>query len=61
MDVSTGEFATTELENTQALTELERLAPAELLLARSQELPNLEVRTITKIADEEIENEVEAV
>ncbi len=55
VDVSTGEFATTELETAQALTELERLAPAELLLARSQELPGLDVRSITKIADEEIE------
>ncbi len=55
VDVSTGEFATTELESAQALTELERLAPAELLLARSQELPGLDVRSVTKIADEEIE------
>ncbi len=54
-DISTGEFATTELENSLGLAELERLWPAELLLPQSQELPPFEIRSITKIAPEKIE------
>ena len=34
-DVSTGEFAVTEIENKIALVELERIAPAEILLAET--------------------------
>src|SRR5262249_37384964 len=34
VDVTTGEFAATELELGQALAELERMAPSELLLSR---------------------------
>ena len=37
-DVTTGEFAATELEHTAALTELQRIAPAELLVARALDL-----------------------
>ena len=36
-DVTTGDFAATEIENADALTELQRLAPAELLLAEREE------------------------
>lgn len=32
-DITTGDFATTEVENARALTELQRLAPAEIVLA----------------------------
>ncbi len=36
-DVTTGEFAATEIDQAAALTELQRIAPAELLVARSLE------------------------
>ncbi|HLM01873.1 MAG TPA: hypothetical protein VK400_12520, partial [Pyrinomonadaceae bacterium] len=36
-DVTTGDFAATEIENADALTELQRLAPAEILLAEREE------------------------
>jgi DNA mismatch repair protein MutS len=55
VDVSTGEFSATQLDNTQALIELERQAPAELLLSRSAELPAFEIRSITKLDDKLIE------
>lgn len=35
-DVTTGDFAVTEIENADALTELQRLAPAEILLAETE-------------------------
>lgn len=50
-DVTTGEFAAIELEGVQALAELERLDPAELLLPRSQPAPNVEIKAITKLDD----------
>lgn len=34
-DITTGDFAATEIENRDALTELERLAPAEIILAET--------------------------
>ena len=37
-DVTTGEFAATEIEASAALTELQRIAPSELLVARSFEI-----------------------
>ena len=36
-DVSTGDFAVTEIENKFTLSELERLAPAEIVIAETQE------------------------
>lgn len=36
-DITTGDFAATEIENKDALTELRRLAPAEILITESQE------------------------
>jgi DNA mismatch repair protein MutS len=48
-DVTTGEFAATELEVEQAVAELERLAPSELLLPRDQQPPEVEIRALTKI------------
>lgn len=36
-DITTGDFAATEIENADALTELQRLAPAEILLAETSE------------------------
>jgi DNA mismatch repair protein MutS len=53
VDVSTGEFATTEIEITQALAELERLAPAEIILAESTEPPHFEVRSLTRISNQQ--------
>ena len=50
-DITTGDFAATEIENKSALAELQRLAPAEILIAESQksfsnqDLPNF----VTKI------------
>ncbi len=37
-DITTGDFAVTEIENRDALAELQRLAPAELLIAEIDEL-----------------------
>lgn len=48
-DVTTGEFAATELEQAQAIAELERLAPAELLVSREGEPPAVEVRAVTPL------------
>jgi len=50
-DISTGEFRMTEMERTQAIAELERIAPAELLAPRDVELPTLEIRAITRLDD----------
>lgn len=36
-DVTTGDFAATEIENSDAITELQRLAPAEIILADAEE------------------------
>ncbi len=55
VDVSTGEFSATQLDNAQALIELERQAPAELLISRSAELPTFEIRSVTKLDDKLIE------
>ena len=55
VDVSTGEFSATQLDNAQALIELERQSPAELLLARSTEFPALEARSLTILDDKLIE------
>ena len=50
-DITTGDFAATEIENAHSLTEIQRLAPAEILLAETEDafstrsLPNY----ITKI------------
>jgi DNA mismatch repair protein MutS len=54
-DVTTGEFAATELEVERAVAELERIAPSELILPRSGQQPNNEVRAITRLDDEQIE------
>lgn len=37
-DVTTGDFAATEIENADALIELQRLAPAEILIAEQEEI-----------------------
>jgi DNA mismatch repair protein MutS len=43
-DVTTGDFQATEIENSHALPELQRIAPAEILLAKSErELSNQEL------------------
>jgi DNA mismatch repair protein MutS len=55
-DVTTGEFAATELEVERAMAELERIAPSELILPRSGQPPNIEVRAITRLDDEQIES-----
>jgi DNA mismatch repair protein MutS len=54
-DITTGEFATIELEAAQAVAELERLDPAELLLPRNQPPPNVEVRAVTPIEGEPLD------
>jgi DNA mismatch repair protein MutS len=50
-DITTGDFAATEIENADALAELQRLAPAEILLANTEEsFSNRQLPTfITKI------------
>ncbi len=40
VDISTGEFATTQLPEERVATELERLRPSEILVAESAESPN---------------------
>jgi DNA mismatch repair protein MutS len=57
-DITTGEFAATELERAQAVAELERLAPAELLLPHSLDPPPMEIRALTRLADEQVELKV---
>ncbi|MGH9844787.1 MAG: DNA mismatch repair protein MutS [Blastocatellia bacterium] len=54
-DVTTGEFAAAELALDVAIAELERIAPSELLLPKAQQPPNLEVRSLTRLGDEEVE------
>ncbi len=54
-DVTTGEFAATELDLSQVVTELERIAPSELLLSRSQEQPGIEVRAVTRLDDDHVD------
>lgn len=54
-DVTTGEFAATEIEIGQAIAELERLAPSELLLPRDQQTPDIEIRALTKLDDSRVE------
>jgi DNA mismatch repair protein MutS len=39
VDITTGEFATTQLSQSQLLLELERISPAEVLTPRSEEAP----------------------
>jgi DNA mismatch repair protein MutS len=48
-DISTGEFRMTELNREPAISELERIAPAELIAPRDIELPTLEIRSITRL------------
>lgn len=48
VDVSTGEFRMTQLERAQAIAELERVSPAELLIPSDFELPSIEVRAVTR-------------
>lgn len=52
-DVSTGEFRMTELDRAHALAELERIAPAELLVPHDLELLTVEVRAMTRLDEEQ--------
>jgi DNA mismatch repair protein MutS len=54
-DVTTGEFAATEIEVEQAIAELDRLSPSELLLPRDQQPPDVEIRALTKLDDSRVE------
>lgn len=54
-DITTGEFRVTELEKAGAFSELERIAPAELIIPRSLDLQAMDVRAVTKITDEQTE------
>ncbi len=55
VDVSTGEFRATELDRSQAESELERIAPAELVAPASLDLSSFEARAITRLPDEQTE------
>jgi DNA mismatch repair protein MutS len=57
-DVTTGEFAATELDVEQAVAEIERLAPSELLLPRDQRPPDADIRALTKLDDARVELKV---
>ena len=54
-DITTGDFAATEIDNKDAITELQRLAPAEILLTETQtefsnrDLPNFVTRLNSEI------------
>ncbi|MFP5261750.1 MAG: DNA mismatch repair protein MutS [Blastocatellia bacterium] len=54
-DVTTGEFRMTQLDRAQAFAELERVAPAELLIPGDLELPSVEVRAITRLESHLVE------
>ena len=58
IDVSTGEFACTQLEAAEAAAEIERLAPAELLLPRGAAAPGSVRATLTTLDGEAFETEV---
>ncbi len=53
-DISTGDFAATEIENRDALAEISRLSPAEILIAETQEeLSNRDLpRFVTRLKPE---------
>ncbi|HMV85812.1 MAG TPA: DNA mismatch repair protein MutS [Blastocatellia bacterium] len=51
VDVTTGEFAVTEIDINQVSVELERITPSELLLPASAAPPAIEVRAVTRIED----------
>ncbi len=55
VDVTTGEFAVTEIDIDQISVELERIAPAELLLPASAAPPAIEVRAVTQIENSMLE------
>ncbi|HEY7547017.1 MAG TPA: DNA mismatch repair protein MutS, partial [Blastocatellia bacterium] len=50
-DITTGEFRVTELGRAEALSEIERISPAEIIIPMSLDLDGVEVRAVTKIAD----------
>ncbi|MCA1556573.1 MAG: DNA mismatch repair protein MutS, partial [Acidobacteria bacterium] len=52
-DVTTGEFAATELEATAALSELQRLTPSEILVSRSCETPDSDLPGFITRCDDE--------
>ncbi|HEX8091492.1 MAG TPA: DNA mismatch repair protein MutS [Blastocatellia bacterium] len=54
-DVTTGEFRMTQLDRAQAIAELERVAPAELLVPGDLELPSIEVHAITRLENQLVE------
>lgn len=54
-DITTGEFAVTEIELDQIIIELERISPSELLLSKSAPQPSIELRAITRLNDELLE------
>lgn len=54
-DITTGEFAVTEIELNQVTVEIERIAPSELLLPKGSAPPFLELHAITKLNDELLE------
>jgi DNA mismatch repair protein MutS len=54
-DVTTGEFRMTQLDRAQALSELERVVPAEVLIPCDFDLPSIEVRAITRLENQLVE------
>jgi len=58
-DVTTGEFAATEIDAAHALTELQRLAPSEVLIPRSLEIhEELLPGFITRFADDQFDPQI---
>ncbi len=57
-DISTGDFAATEIPNAEALTEISRVAPAEILLCENDEVEDYEMpQFVTKLAKKYFEFE----
>ncbi|HZH34078.1 MAG TPA: DNA mismatch repair protein MutS, partial [Pyrinomonadaceae bacterium] len=56
-DVTTGDFSATEIDNAAALTELQRIAPAEILLAKTErEFSNNELPGFVTLLDARVFN-----
>ncbi|MGI8668733.1 MAG: DNA mismatch repair protein MutS [Aridibacter sp.] len=55
-DISTGDFAATEILNAEALTEISRIAPAEIILCENEEVENYEMpQFVTKLGKKDFE------
>ncbi len=55
-DISTGDFSATEIPNSEALTELSRISPAEIILCENEEIQDEDLpQFVTKLKKKEFE------